>query len=117
MFDLFFLVSTIFAGKELIKEKLEKPTPKGTRFDWDAYYKDIENGITCREQIKKQQQGGYYTTKPIPVGRNEYGHLPYNAIVDVEAYEQEKAMYGEEIVNDWANQGRYRYKLRDGNNL
>ena len=58
------LVATLFVGSQIVKEKMEKPAPKGTRFDWDAYYKDIENGMTTVEQIKKRQRGGYNTTKP-----------------------------------------------------
>ena len=63
---LFFVLVLILAIVQIIKEALEKPAPKGTRFDWDAYWKDIENGIGAMEQVRKCQRGGYYTTKPLP---------------------------------------------------
>lgn len=59
MFGLLSFISILFAGKEII----EKPVPKGTHFDWDAYWKDVENGISITEQIKKRECGEYMTTK------------------------------------------------------
>ena len=62
MFNLLFIISIIFTIKELIKEKTEPVTPKGTRFDWDAYYQDIDNGVSTEERLKKRQRGEYMTT-------------------------------------------------------
>ena len=56
----------IIAVIQIVKEALEKPAPKGTRFDWDAYWKDVENGIGAMEQVRKRQSGGYMTTEPMP---------------------------------------------------
>lgn len=61
-----FIVSVIYTLYLLTKEALEKPAPKERRFDWDAYWKDIENGIEPMEQVRKRQRGEYYTTKPLP---------------------------------------------------
>ena len=99
MFDLLFLVSTFFTGKELVKEKLEKPAPTGTRFDWDAYWKDIENGMTTMEQIKKRERGGYNTTEPL------------NIVVDVERYKRDKKNFGETFAENQRERGSYR-KIR-----
>ena len=66
MLNLLFIIAVIFSIKELAKEALEKPAPKGTRFDWDAYWKDVENGMDCMEQVRKRQRGGYMTTEPLP---------------------------------------------------
>ena len=33
-------------------------------FDWDAYWKDIENGMDIMEQIKKKERGDYWITTP-----------------------------------------------------
>ena len=63
---LFLAFVLILSIAQFIKEAFKKPTPKGTRFDWDAYYKDIDNGIGAMEQVRKRQRGGYNTTKPIP---------------------------------------------------
>ena len=102
---LFGVIATLFAGKQLIKEKMEKPTPKGTRFDWDAYYKDIENGMTTMEQIKKRQNGGYNTTKP---AEPKWYELPIDTVVDTKRYEHDKAKYGEEMAEMWRKNGSYR---------
>lgn len=50
----------------LLKGALEKPAPKGQRFDWDAYWKDVESGVDSMEQVRKRQRGDYLTTDPLP---------------------------------------------------
>lgn len=57
------LIASLFAGGKILKEKCEKPAPKGKHFDWDAYWEDVENGMTTMERIEKQRRGGYDTTK------------------------------------------------------
>ena len=64
--NVFFIFILILAVKQIIKEALEKPAPKGTRFDWDAYWKDVENGMSSMDQVRKRQRGGYMTTEPLP---------------------------------------------------
>lgn len=66
MFDLLLIVSSIFTIKELIKGKTEPVATANMRFDWDAYWEDIRNGISAMDQLKKRKSGGYYTTKPLP---------------------------------------------------
>ena len=61
--NLLCVISIIGVIAKLIKEKTEPVTPRGTTFDWDAYYKDIDNGVDTMERIKKRQQGYYMTTK------------------------------------------------------
>ena len=61
-----FIFGIIAAIVTLVKEALEKPAPKGQRFDWDAYWKDVENGMDSMEQVRKRQRGGYLTTDPLP---------------------------------------------------
>ena len=53
----------ILAIGSIIKEKTEPVPPKGMHFDWDAYWNDVNNGMSSVEQIKKRQRGGYMTTK------------------------------------------------------
>lgn len=60
------IIGIILAVWKLLKEALENPAPKGTRFDWDAYWKDVENGMDSMEQVRKRQRGGYMTTEPLP---------------------------------------------------
>ena len=105
MFGLLTIVSSLLTAKQLVKEKMEKPVPKGTRFDWDAYYKDIENGISVTEQIKKIQAGGYNTTKP---ATPKWYELPMDAVVDIERYEHDKKIYSESTVRHWKEIGSYR---------
>lgn len=103
---MFKLLHCFFAAKEIIEEKTEKPAPKGTRFDWDAYWEDVRNGMTSVEQIKKRQRGGYLTTKP---KSPEWHELPMDTVVDTKRYEHDKVTYGENIAETWRKNGSYRY--------
>ena len=105
MFNLLCFVSIIFTIKAFVKEKTEPVAPKGTRFDYDAYWEDVRNGIGAMEQVKKIERGEYYTTKPKPI---DWWDLPLDTIVDVERYEHDKQVYGEHIVTTWRSNGRYR---------
>ena len=60
---LFTLFQGLFTAKELIKEKTEPVYPRGTYFDWDEFWKDVENGMSTVESNKKHQRGGYYKVK------------------------------------------------------
>ena len=60
------VVALICGIYKLLNEVFEKPAPKGTRFDWDAYWKDVENGMSSMDQVRKRQRGGYMTTEPLP---------------------------------------------------
>lgn len=63
MFNLFGLVCILYSAVQIIKEAFEKPIPKEAKFDWDAYYEDIRNGMTTMQQIEKRKKGEYLTTK------------------------------------------------------
>ena len=105
MFNLFLVVSIIFAIIELIKEKFEPVTPPNTRFDWDAYWNDVKNGISTTEQIKKRERGGYLTTTP---KQSEWWELPIDTIVDVNRYQRDKDTYGDYVAEMWRKNGSYR---------
>lgn len=104
MFNMFFISVLILAIVQIIKEAFEKPTPKGTRFDWEAYWKDVESGMPAMEQVRKRQRGGYMTTKQLPDNT-----IPENKIVDVKRYEHDKREYGEEIAEINRQNGSYTY--------
>lgn len=104
MLNVLTLLSALFAGKEIIKEKTEPVAPRGTRFDWDAYYKDIENGIDPMKQLKKRKAGGYMTTKPKAEPKEV---IP--GVVDIKRYEYDKKVYGEEFAEAWRKNGSYKY--------
>ena len=105
MHGLLGILSILFSAKEIVKEAVEKPAPQGTRFDWDAYWEDVRNGMTSVEQIKKRQRGGYLTTKPKPP---EWYELPLDTVVDTERYENDKKQYGESVAEQWRKTGSYR---------
>lgn len=63
MFNLLFTISTMFTAKELIKEKMEPVAPRGKVFDWDAYSRDVKNGISLTESNRKIANGEYMVTK------------------------------------------------------
>jgi len=93
------VLSLIYAAYKIISEKLEKPAPANRRFDWDAYWKDVENGMSVTDGIKKQKRGDYWTTKP------------ENNLVDIERYEHDKKYFGEECADGWRKNGYYKTKL------
>ena len=105
MLDFLTIFSALLAGKEIVKEKLEKPRPANVHFDWDAYWEDIENGISCTEQLRKQKRGDYYTTRP---QKKKWYELPLDTVADIERYEYEKEIFGERMVEEWRKYGRYR---------
>lgn len=100
------IIATIFTVKDLIKETTEKPAPKGTRFDWDLYWEDIENGVNNREIIKRRGNGYYNTTKPAPP---KWYEVPIDTVLDVKRYEYDKQHYSESIVESWRKNGYYRF--------
>ena len=103
MFGLLAIISTLFTITQLVKETTEKPAPKGTRFDWDAYNRDIANGMDCMTQLKKRKAGGYMTTTPLPE------NPPIDRVVDVERYERDKKLYGEDLTELHRKAGDYNY--------
>lgn len=104
MLSWFSALATIFAAREVIKEKTEPVAPKGTRFDWDAYWADVENGMSAAEQVKKRQSGGYMTTKPLP---EPVEVIP--KVVDMKRYQHDKKVYGEAIAEVNRKCGMYMY--------
>lgn len=93
MIGWFAVLAAIFAICEIVKEKIEPVSPKGIRFDWDEYWADIDSGMSAMEQVKKRQSGGYMTTKPLPEPKEV---IP--KVVDMNRYQHDKKLYGEEIA-------------------
>lgn len=104
MLSWFSALATIFAASEVIKEKTEPVASKGTRFDWDAYWADVEKGIPAMEQVRKCQRCGYMTTKPLPEPKEV---IP--KVVDMKRYEHDKKLYGEAIAEVNRKSGMYMY--------
>ena len=107
MFNLFAVFITILTAKEVAMEKLERPAPEGTHFNWDAYWKDVESGVSTIEQLKKRQRGDYDTTKPFVKET-----IPINDVLDIDRYNHDKKVYGECIAEVWRKQGSYKIKRR-----
>lgn len=106
MIDLLAILAACWTIKEVVKEKMEPVAPKGTRFDWDAYQKDIENGIGAMEQVRKCQSGGYMTTAPLPTPAT------INDVVDIKRYQYDKRVYGEAIAEVNRKNGSYKYIIK-----
>lgn len=54
-----------YIAYKLIEEKWKDSHSKqywGT--DWDAYYRDIENGMDMKTHLKKVKRGDYWITTP-----------------------------------------------------
>jgi len=97
-------LSALFLGVQIIKEKTEPVVPKGTRFDWDAYWADVEKGMPAMEQVRKRQRGGYMTTKPLPEPKEV---IP--KVVDMKRYQHDKELYGEAIAEVNRKCGMYMF--------
>lgn len=107
MIDLLAILAACLTIKEVAKEKMEPIAPKGTRFDWDAYQKDIEDGIGAMEQVRKRQSGGYMTTAPLPTPP-----AAINDVVDIKRYQYDKRVYGETFAEVNRKNGSYKYIVR-----
>ena len=83
---------------------LQAIAPANMRFNWDAYWKDIENGISVMDQIKKQERGGYYTTKPLPEKKEVI-----EGVLDMERYQHDLDVCGEEMTEIRRKNGVYKY--------
>lgn len=105
MFGALTAIAVVISVWQIVKEKTERPMPKNARFDWDAYWTDIRNGIGAMEQVRKRERGGYITTKPAPPNPLE---LPLDTVVDVERYKHDKELYPHYAEQKRKN-GGYRY--------
>lgn len=103
-----FLLAAGFLVYSAFKKITQKKIPKGARFDWDAYWKDVREGLTTQEQLKKKENLEYWTTKP---ESPKWYDLPLDTVVDVERYEQDKALYPKEAERK-RKRGDYRYMVR-----
>lgn len=110
MIDLLAILAACLTIKEVVKEKMEPVAPKGTRFDWDAYQKDIENGIGAMEQVRKRQSGGYMTTAPLPTPPASPAAI--NDVVDIKRYQYDKRVYGEAFAEVNRKNGSYKYIIK-----
>lgn len=93
-----FLLALIWLLYKLFSEK---PCPPGHRFDSDKKTEDMLSGISFDEIERRQKKGYYWTPKEEIESRNakkksfKYGQ---QNVVDVERYENDKKIYGEEYT-------------------
>lgn len=104
MLSWFTVFAVIFAIIEVIKEKREPVAPKGTRFDWDAYWADVDNGMSSMEQVRKCQRGCYMTTEPLS---EPVEVIP--KVIDMKRYEHDKKVYGESLTEVNRKCGMYMF--------
>ena len=65
MNPLLFVIAVIYTIYVIAKEKFEKPVRRGKVFDWDFYYRELnDNNISYKEVLKRQERGYYYVEKP-----------------------------------------------------
>lgn len=127
------IIAIIYVLIQWLKEKLEKPAPKGSRFDWDAYYKDIDNGIPFSVQMEKHKKGLYTTTKPLPEKPSvspattsnisvqsvrekstacsaiSPDEIPFDAVIDTKRYEHDVRLFGQSYADRCRRSGEYRH--------
>lgn len=104
MIDVLSIVAALLFIKEVAKERLEPVAPKGTRFNWAAYWQDIDNGLGAMQQTRKRQSGGYTTTMPPQINP-----VLKNGVVDQKRYQYDKITYGEAIAEMNRQNGSYAY--------
>ena len=104
MLHWFAALATLFAAREVVKERCEPVAPQGTRFDWDAYWADVESGMPAIVQVRKRQSGGYMTTEPLPKPMEIVPN-----VVDMKRYQHDKALYGEAIAEVNRKNGMYMF--------
>ena len=104
MISWFTALATLFAAREVIKEKSEPVAPEGIHFDWDEYWADVNSGMTTIEQVKKRQSGGYMTTKSI---KKPIEIIP--KVIDIKRYNHDKKLYGESITEVNRKLGMYMF--------
>jgi hypothetical protein len=108
MFGLLGVVSIAFTIAQLVKENRDKHRhiPPNHRFDYEAHWEDIRNGMSLEARMEKDRRGGYYTTKPEPV---PWYKLPPDTVVDTARYERDKKELGEGVTELQRRAGHYRY--------
>lgn len=80
----------------IIRDLTESPAEENLRFDWDAYNRDIQNGVDSKMQIQKLRSGAYQTTAPYTV-------------IDLERYYYDLNIYGKEFVDRKKRDGEYSF--------
>lgn len=105
MFDGLSILGAILGITQVFKEIAEPTLPANARFDYEAEQRDIENGISFKDRMRKHERGEYMTTKPKP---KEWYELPMDTVVDIKRYQHDKEVYGEAIAEIWKKQGSYR---------
>ena len=110
MLGIWTFLAIIYLAYKLISEACEKPKSKYYHKDWDAYFEDLNNGMSTAEQIRKERRGGYMTEEPPPT---PWYKLPRDTIVDVERYELDKKRYGKDMAESWRQMGAYLTKRKN----
>lgn len=80
----------------LLRDFLEPPAEENLRFDWEAYNRDIQDGVDCQTQMAKLKNGAYMTSEPCKV-------------IDLERYYYDLKVYGREVVERKRRDGEYTF--------
>ena len=94
MINVLGIVAAFLSAKEVATERIEPVAPKGTRFDWAAYWHDADNGLGAMEQVRKPPQ---------------INPVLENGVVDQKRYQHDKLAYGEAIAEMNRQNGSYAY--------
>lgn len=65
MVHLMFAFAVILMICGFINEKRPSKMPPNAYFDWDEYWKDIRNGMSSKEQLKKHENFSYYKSRNV----------------------------------------------------
>lgn len=109
MFDAFGIIGLFAAGKQLIKEKTEKPIPAEYWNNKALIHEDKMNPDISPQQFMKNLKEGKYCSSEVTPEKYEQ---PVKPIVDKKRYNHDVKIYGKEIADDNAKQGLYAFVLK-----
>ena len=105
MFDALFITSLIGTVVGLVKEGFETTIPAENWADKKTLQKDIDNGVSPKEQIERAKNGRYKATKDNDKAhRDAFGKV---VIENSDLYYDDMMNYDAMLVREWMEQGKY----------
>ena len=104
MFNLLGIIGLFMAGKEIIEEKTIKPYPEIN--DWENYYKD--QSVYDKKTFEQRVHNGVYSKKK-KVCNDLVNRWGEEFLEDGETFKEDRMLFDGELVNKWADEGKYNY--------
>ena len=98
-------------GWLLYKLFSEKPCPPGHKFDSEKELQDLRDGIGVQEWQRRKKKGYYYST-PEEIAQRQKAKEVIPGVVDIERYEYDKKLWGEEKAEQRRTAGHYKHVVK-----